>query len=291
MTFMIAHITDTHLSGEKPFFNRNFELVAAHLRAAAPDLVINTGDVALNGADLIEDLRVARSMHDGLGLAWRAIPGNHDVGDNQEIAKKQPANAERRARWLETFGPDFWTQEAPGWRLLGINSLLLGSDIPQAIEQEAFIAETARNLGASKLALFLHKPLFLNTLDDSDFGSHAVNPAPRARLLAALGDVRPALICCGHLHEYREETHEGMHQIWAPAISFTLSDWFLPPHGGVHMVGYVKLELNEDGTFTSMLVQPEGLVAHDLVDFPEAYGDLRAIKAQADAKKNAAAAQ
>jgi len=289
MPFIIAHITDTHLSAQKPFFVANFERVAAHLAAEKPDLVINTGDVSLNGADLVEDLTSALSLHEGLGLPWLAIPGNHDLGDNQEIARKQPTNAERRNRWLEVFGRDHWVRDVPGWRLLGINSLLLGSDIPEAAEQEAFIAEAVKDLGAMKLVLFMHKPLFHKTLADAEIGGHAVNPVPRARLLAALGDIRPTVVCCGHLHEYREEAHGGIHQIWAPAISFTLSDWFLPTHGGVHIVGYVRLELNEDGTFRSELVQPDGIVALDLADFPDAYGDLRAIKAQIEAQTIAAA--
>lgn len=289
MTFVIAHITDTHLSTEKPFFNANFSVAAAHLQAAKPDLVINTGDVSLNGADSLADLATAKAMMDGLGLPYLAIPGNHDVGDNQEVAKKQPANAERRARWAEVFGADFWVKDVPGWRILGINSLLLGSDIAGADAQEAFVAEVAGGLEGRKLALCLHKPLFHDTLADAEIGGHGVNPAPRARLLAALGAVRPALVLAGHLHEHREREEAGIYQVWAPALSFTLSDWFLPTHGGVHMVGYIRIALEADGTFSTALQQPEGLIAHDLADFPEAYGDLRKLKADIEAQKVAAA--
>lgn len=289
MTFTIAHITDTHLSRDKPFFLDNFGVVAAHLRSDPPDLVINTGDVSLNGADLVADLEAARQMHDDLGLPWLAVPGNHDVGDNQEIARKQPASAERRARWLGVFAEDRWLRDVPGWRLLGINSLLLGSDIPGAADQERFIAEAAAGLDGRSLALFLHKPVFHWTLQDEEVGGHAVNPAPRKRLLEALGGVSPRLVCCGHLHEHRERAAGDLFQVWAPAVSFTLSDWFLPTHGGEHIVGYVRLELDEDGSFRTQLVQPEGLAAHDLADFPDAYGDLRKVKAEIEAQRQAAA--
>lgn len=282
MTFVLAHISDTHLSGGKPYWLANFDAVAAHLRAEAPDLVVNTGDVSLNGADLRDDLDVALARHEGLGLAWRAIPGNHDVGDNQEIAKKQPFDAERRARWLDVFGADWWMQDVPGWRLLGINSLLLGSDVAEAAAQEAFIAEAAAGLEGRKLLLFQHKPLFHHRIDETDVSGHAVNPGPRARLFAALGAVRPTLVCCGHLHEYRLAESDGITQCWAPGTSFTLSDWFLPNHGGVHVVGHVRIELEADGRFAAGLVQAAGLVAHDLVDFPEAYGDIRAMRAAAN---------
>lgn len=288
MTFVIAHITDTHLSHAKPFFLDNFATVAGHLKTVQPDLVINTGDVSLNGADELADLEAARDLHDKTGLVWRAIPGNHDIGDNQETATKQPTNAERRARWLDVFGHDWWVQDVPGWRLLGINSLLLGSDLPEAAEQDAFIAQAAGDLGERQLALFLHKPLFHDTPEDTEVGGHAVNPIPRQQLMTALGHVTPRLVCCGHLHEHREQAHTELYQIWAPAVSFTLSDWFLPTHGGHHIVGFIQISLEADGSFATTLVQPEGLIAHDLADFPDAYGDLKAIKARMDAQQDAA---
>lgn len=288
MGFVVAHITDTHLSASKPFFSDNFRIVADDLKASRPDLVVNTGDVSVNGADLTEDLVTARAMHDRIGVPWLAVPGNHDVGDNQETARKQPINAERRARWLEIFGADYWTRDVPGWRLLGIDSLLLGSDLPEATAQQQFVAEAARTLGDRRLALFLHKPLFHDALDDAEVGGHGVNPAPRRRLMEALGASAPRLVCCGHLHEHRERAAGDLFQVWAPAVSFTLSDWFLPTHGGEHIVGYVRLELEEDGRFRTRLVQPDGLVSHDLADFPEAYGDLRQVKAEMDAQRRAA---
>ncbi len=288
MSFKIALISDTHLSREKPFFVENFLVVAEHLRQSRPDLVINTGDVSLNGADSAADLEAARQFHEALELPWLAIPGNHDVGDNQEVARKQPANTARRERWLGIFGQDWWMRDVPGWRLLGINSLLLGSDIPEAADQESFVAEAANGIDGRKLALFLHKPLFHDTLADQEVGGHAVNPEPRRRLMAALGGVRPRLVCCGHLHEHRERAAGEIHQVWAPGTSFTLSDWFLPTHGGEHIVGFIEIELGADGGFHTRLTQPEGLTPHDLADFPEAYGDLRKIKADIEAQRLAA---
>ena len=68
MTFRIAQISDTHLSLTKPFFVENFRNLAAGLAGARPDLVINTGDVSLDGANREEDLAAARGFHEA-GLA------------------------------------------------------------------------------------------------------------------------------------------------------------------------------------------------------------------------------
>ena len=290
MSFVVAQITDTHLALTKPFFRDNFAVAAAAIRASKPDLVINTGDVSVNGADLREDLVAAKGMHDALGLPWIAVPGNHDLGDTQETARKQPINDERRRRWLDVFGPDFWMRDVPGWRLLGINAMLLGSDLAAATEQEQFIAETAAGLGQRQLALFLHKPLFVESPADDEVSGHTLTPRSRRILMAALGGITPRLVSCGHLHEYRERGFGDLHQIWAPATAFTISDWFIPTHGGEHIVGYVRLAFDVDGSFTSQLVQPEGLEPLDLADYPEAYGDLRQIKAAMDAQKSQLAA-
>lgn len=290
MSFVIAQITDTHLALTKPFFRDNFAAAVAALRASNPDLVINTGDVSVNGADLHEDLVAAKDMHEALGLAWIAIPGNHDIGDTQETARKQPINEERRQRWLDVFGLDYWTRDVPGWRLLGINAQMLDSDLEAAAEQEKFIAAAVAGLGDRQLALFLHKPLFIETPDDTEMSGHLLSPRARGALMAALGGTLPRVTCCGHLHEYRERDFGGTRQIWAPATAFTLADWFIPTHGGEHIVGYVELTLEEDGSFASKLMQPDGMKPLDLADFPEAYGDVRQIKAAMDARKAEAVA-
>ena len=51
MTFRIAQISDTHLSDAKPFFVDNFIRIGEALRESRPDLVVNSGDISLDGAD------------------------------------------------------------------------------------------------------------------------------------------------------------------------------------------------------------------------------------------------
>ena len=285
MTFVVAHITDSHLSDGKPFFLANFDRVARHIQAEKPDLVINTGDVSLNGADLREDLETARRLHEALGIETLIIPGNHDVGDDPLVARKQPADAERRRRWLDVFGTDRFLRDVPGWRLLGINSLILGTALPGAAEQDEAIADAVRGLDGRALALFLHKPLFVNDPGDAEVGGHTVNPQARGRLLQLLGTATPRLVCAGHLHEYRQAQCGAIRQVWAPATSFTIPDWFIAPHGGIHTVGFVRLALEEDGQFDVQYAMPEGMEVLNLEDFPQAYGDLKAVRAAIDSQK------
>jgi 3',5'-cyclic AMP phosphodiesterase CpdA len=90
-----------------------------------PDLVIHTGDVTVDGADIKEDFRYAAELMHGSGVRFRAVPGNHDVGDPDH--DHQPVNEERLERWRAHFGPDRWVEDVENWRLIGLNALLLGS--------------------------------------------------------------------------------------------------------------------------------------------------------------------
>ena len=55
----IVQISDTHLSAVKAHFADNWAPLAEWIAAERPDLVIHTGDVTVDGADVEEDLRYA----------------------------------------------------------------------------------------------------------------------------------------------------------------------------------------------------------------------------------------
>ncbi|MBV9200606.1 MAG: metallophosphoesterase, partial [Alphaproteobacteria bacterium] len=73
----IIQVSDTHLSPGKRQFAGNWPPLAAWIADQAPDLVIHTGDVTVDGADIEEDLRHAAALMRSLGVRFRAVPGNH----------------------------------------------------------------------------------------------------------------------------------------------------------------------------------------------------------------------
>src|SRR5262245_10714689 len=131
MTFRIAHISDTHLSAVRPFFVQNFERIGEALALEQPDLVVNSGDVSLDGASREADLAEARRLHDALGLRVHVIPGNHDIGDNPDVPRAHGGaiTADRRARYRAHFPAEWWCVDAPGWRIVGVNAQLFASDL------------------------------------------------------------------------------------------------------------------------------------------------------------------
>jgi 3',5'-cyclic-AMP phosphodiesterase len=280
MTFRIAQISDTHLSDEKPFFVDNFVRIGEALQADRPDLVLNSGDITFDGAASDakrgeSDLAAARALHDGLELPMRFLPGNHDIGDCQDAPAhgEGTIDAARRARYLRHFGDDWWSFEVPGWRLLGVNAQLLGSDLSAAQEQDAAIAEAAAGLGPRHLALFLHKPMFDRHVGETEITGRFVNPAPRQRLVALLGGAVPALVACGHVHQYRSAEAAGTRHIWGTSTAFVLPDR-LQPRYGTKEVGYVEHRLEPDGGHDSRLVRVAGVPTLNIADFPGAYGPV-----------------
>lgn len=274
MTTTIAQISDTHLSDDRPYFNANFERLAEALRAAKPDLVINTGDATLDGCDREADLRCAKAMHDALGLPYHVIPGNHDTGDSRNVGSRQAIDDVRRERYLEVFGADRWSRDVPGWRLLGINAQLLDSGLAAEAEQAHFLRDALAGAQGRAVALFLHKPLFQHAVEEPQIGSWFLTHQARNSLLVLIADADVRLIASGHLHLFRQTTSSTRH-VWAPSTSFILPDYF-EPDWGPKVVGYVEHRLHADGRCESRLVEPPGMVRNDMQDFPGAYGDIRA---------------
>lgn len=274
MSFKIAHVSDTHLSFERPYFVENFRAALRLIRKRGADLIINTGDAAMDGGDRLSDLVAVKELHDGARIPYRLIPGNHDIGDTQAVAKRQAVTEERRDRWLSVFGPDWWSFDIPGWRLLGVNAQLIGSDLASEPEQLAFVREQSGSLGQLSLGLFIHKPLFLVDPAETEQSHHFMLPPDRAALTAALGGVVPTFVASGHTHEVFERHLNGTHHIWAPATSFIAPE-YLEPTIARKAVGYWEHVLHPSGQKESYFVEHPSLPVLDLDDFPGAYGDLR----------------
>lgn len=277
MTFRVAQSSDTHLSRDKPFFTANFASVVAGVAASRPDLVVNTGDVSLDGAGAESDLAEARRLHGALALPTRFIPGNHDVGESQDLPQSPELrlSGETRARYVRHFGDDFWLTDVPGWRLIALDTQLLGSSLDAAGTQMAFLAEAVAGTGGRRIALFVHKPLFDASPEEEVVGGRFVNPQARRELLAAFGARLPALVASGHVHQYRTTTWRDTRCVWAPSTAFIIPDARQPRYGDKE-VGYVEHLLHPDGRHESRFVGSPGLLTLSITDFPDAYRQLEA---------------
>jgi 3',5'-cyclic AMP phosphodiesterase CpdA len=270
MAFRVFQISDTHLSPDGAWFVPNFSAVTALVADRRPDLVINTGDVAMDGSHRDEDLAFARRCHDGLAVPWLAIPGNHDIGDNPWKAEiPDPVSEERVTRYRRHFGDDHWRVDAGAWVLVGVNVQLFGSGLAAETEQWAFIAAAARDAGRRPVALFIHKPLFKDEPGETAVDGRYVPPESRHRLQASLRDADVRLVASGHVHQHRQHRHGGVSYAWAPSTAYVLPDRRQPRIGTKH-VGYVAYTFDGDAVDVE-IVEPPALANHDADQFPDLY--------------------
>ena len=135
-----------------------------------------------------DDLEFARELHAALPVACRYLPGNHDIGDNPTAvgpAPSQPATERDRQAFRSHFGEDRWRFDAAGWCFIGLNSLIMNTGLASEAEQFDWLASQLSGANGKPVALFLHKPLFLNSPDDPELA------ATRDPLRAAAGAQPP----------------------------------------------------------------------------------------------------
>lgn len=249
----IAHISDTHFSPIKRHFLANWEPLAAWLRALNPDLVVHTGDVTVDGADTDDDLDHCADLLAGLGCPVLCVPGNHDVGDLPGPGQRQPVDDRRLGRWRARFGPDWWQHDRGGWRLIGIDSLLCGSGHPDEAAQAAFL-DAALATGRP-VALFCHKPLFVERPDEGDTGYWSVPPAARRALVDRLAAAPVRLVASGHIHRAHSGWFGAVRYVWAPSAGF-VSDGFGSDLPGRSEVGAVVHTLSGDSVESHIVPVP-----------------------------------
>jgi 3',5'-cyclic AMP phosphodiesterase CpdA len=258
----VIQISDTHLSGSKPHFADNWPPLAAWIAARQPDLVIHTGDITVDGADNETELADAAQLINGLGMRWRAVPGNHDVGDAGHA--RQPVNAERLAAWRRHLGPDRWVEDAAGWRLIGLDAMLIDSGEPEEREQAAWLEQVTAAAQGRRIAWFLHRPLFVDDPQEGDTGYWSLKPQARSALMTLVRKYQVALVASGHLHQARDFACDGTRYLWSPASSFLVGA-MQPGLPGEKRLGAVLYEF-ANPSFTADIAAVPGLAQHWLED-------------------------
>jgi 3',5'-cyclic AMP phosphodiesterase CpdA len=265
--FRLTQISDTHLARRHRMLTGNFERAAEYIDASRPDLVVNSGDLAFDGPTNRDDLEFARTLHAALPVACRYLPGNHDIGDNPTAvgtAPSQPVTEPLRQAFLAVFGEDRWRFDAAGWCFIGLNSLVMNSGLDSEAEQFDWLASQLASADDKPVALFLHKPLFLNSPDDPELAATAIRYVPmpaRRRLVEMLGNVDLRLVASGHVHQRRDFTHSHTRHVWAPSAGFIIPD-AKQERIGVKEVGLVEYRFQPDG-FEVRHVRAPGMVDID----------------------------
>src|SRR6266404_5164053 len=222
--FRLTQISDTHLARRHQKLTDNFHRLSEHIDAKRPDLVVNSGDLAFDAPTNGDDLEFAKTLHNSLPVSCRYLPGNHDIGE------------------------DRWQFEAAGWYFIGLNSLIMNTGLASEAEQFDWLASQLAVSFGKPVALFLHKPLFLNSPDDPELPETSIRYVPmpaRRRLVEMFGAVDLRLIASGHVHQRRDFTYAHVRHVWAPSAGFIIAD-ARQEVIGVKEVGLVEYRFQPD---------------------------------------------
>ena len=228
--FRLTQISDTHLTRRHQKLTDNFHRVSAYIDATRPDLVVNSGDLAWDAPSSQNDFEFAHELHAALPAPCRYLPGNHDVGDNPTRlgpTPTSPVTEQSVQAFRACFGEERWRFEAAGWCFIGLNSQIMNTGLASEGEQFDWLASQLAAVNGKPVALFLHKPLFLNAPDDAQLVATAIRYVPmpaRSRLVAMLDTVDLRLVASGHVHQRRDFTFRHARHVWAPSAGFVIPD-------------------------------------------------------------------
>ena len=264
----LVQVADLHLGAGQEHHRDNWRKVVSWARRERPDIVVVNGDLVMNAPDRESDHASARVEVDRLGLPCRFLPGNHDIGDNVLSGKMpQRVNAERVARFKRHYGEDRWAFSAAGWSFVGVNSQLFGSDgLALETSQWDWLERTLAECAGRPIALFTHKPLFLDHPAEADHEDPAVrqsclDSASRSRLLDLARRHGVRLISTGHKHQTRTFSLDGIYYFWGPSTA-CVNGAPTSLHWGTREVGFIDYRFGPDG-FDHEIVGADFLFRHE----------------------------
>lgn len=203
----IIFLADPHLGHDKPGHMAAYEEVLVRAKPLDPQLVVVLGDVTMDGKKDPSYFPFARDQIARFGCDVWCIPGNHEEGYNVDRTTwPPPVEASFLPRFEKFFNAMPWTQTVGNVQVLGIDSQILGSGLPQEAEQITWLNnELPKARAAGRyVVVVMHTPLYVATPgpDDDPHDYWAVPHAARGALLDCLRAAPPDLLLGGHVHRH-----------------------------------------------------------------------------------------
>ena len=270
--FKLLQISDTHLSRTHAYFHDNWEVLLDAINDAQADIVVHSGDVSFNGPARADDLAFAREEMNKIAAPWRAIAGNHDIGESPAFSRlQQPLNDERISAWRQNFGDLWWSCDMGAWRLIGLDTALLTSGLDLEAEQFAFLEQALRERGPREAMVFMHMPPFTGNPESQAFTTAAVPFPARQPLLDLCVETGVKIIACGHLHVYQTLQYRGIDIVWAPTTAMISVQKQLGAFGRVPKPGYIEW-MFEGRVARHRFLQPELMFMLDVTSWTDGHG-------------------
>ncbi|MBX3597732.1 MAG: metallophosphoesterase [Rhizobiaceae bacterium] len=270
--FSVLQLSDTHLSDRFGYYASNNGKSALAAAGQNCDYIVHTGDITLDGIRHPKDFEDSSKFFKIIDRPVLCLPGNHDIGDNAKFAKAadengSALNAERLRRHEDYFGSTWWSFDHGSWRVIGVNAMIIGSNLLQEQEQYEWISSQMETLDGRFIALFSHLPIFVDTPEDGlTLNYWSIDPVGHTRMSTLINHPNLRLVGSGHLHQQRSRKYRQINLEWCPSTAFTTGPSLVPEMGGSRQVGYLVHRFRKNGEVETAMIVPEGLVNHHLED-------------------------
>jgi hypothetical protein len=246
----------------QPAFAENWRTARRQIIERKPEFLLIAGDVTRDGSIHPWELKEMKADLDGMGLPYRAIPGNMDTGNKHadrqgawdsrdDVSLNITANQVRRFETV--FGPTSWTFDHKNVRVSGFCDMLLGSGLPEEQTLWNWLEEQAERPKAEHSLWLMHYAMFIDRPDEPAFDMtkneeyaawyFCIDQGSRDRLMGILRKAGTTRVITGHVHCRKEYVVDGIHFDLAPGIA--MGQWGTRWPDGDATLGF--LEYTVDG--------------------------------------------
>ncbi|OAH42819.1 hypothetical protein AYJ66_17105 [Dietzia cinnamea] len=262
----IVQITDTHNSAHGGISNENLVKMIEFVNELEPDLVVHTGDVSILDPDNEADRATAARLLGELKAPLRVLPGNHDIGEPGEAPfGGAGVTSARVAAFRAVFGDDRWVEYIGGFSVVGFNSELMSSGLPEEEEQWAWLESLPAQLEGRPTIIFCHKPVHAPA-PGLPASTYSIAPQSLDRLRSIVDNIDVQAFGSGHLHRWALEFHDGVQSISAPSTAFVYPGAEGQFGPSLSQLGIVEYQLTEDGGVTPFFRARPDLAEHYAVN-------------------------
>ncbi len=170
--FRLTQISDTHLARRLQSLTDNFHRVSEHIDATRPGSRDQQRRYLLRRADqpraISNSPRSCMTRCRCRAVICPAITTSAITRPRSVPPRSNRRRRQERQNYLAVIGEDRWRFDAAGWSFIGLNSLIMNTGIESEAEQFGWLASELGRVNGRPVALFLHKPLYLNTPDDPE---------------------------------------------------------------------------------------------------------------------------
>ena len=220
----IALLSDIHINShptnEQVVFIRHFEQAITMINTSAVALAVIAGDLTEHGQP--KEFAAFKEMLAGVKCPVMYVPGNHDVGGKTLPNHKAGLTPKRIKAYESVLGPSSFVHEMAGVRVIGINSSLLGSGLPEEEQLWQLLEKELAQPANKPTILLMHYPPFLENPDEAGGNYFNIEPAPRQRLLDLAYRGGVTAVFSGHTHHSLSHRLHAIEFITTPPTSFGL---------------------------------------------------------------------